>query len=92
VVDELELWKFPRTLALAAMVHIAEQRLAPPDLRACPISSRGDVLTVQLVEGAWAAGEEPLLYVRERGAFVVLRREEWPGGRVLLTLRAQLLE
>jgi hypothetical protein len=29
-----------------------------------------------------------LLYVEQRGAFELLRREVWPGGRVLLTLAA----
>lgn len=38
------------------MTEIALDRLAPPDLRAHVVSSRGDVLTIQVVEGRMTDG------------------------------------
>jgi hypothetical protein len=86
--DLLELWEFPRSFDLGAMVEVATERLTPPDLRAHLVSSRGDVLTVQLAEGRRTEHVEMLLHVRGRGAFEVLRREAWPERRELLVLRA----
>lgn len=84
--DLLEVWEFPRGFDLASIGEIAQGRLTPPDFRAHLVSSRGDVLTVQLREGVPTAHVDLLLYVRGRGAFEVIRREDWPGRRVLLTL------
>jgi hypothetical protein len=88
VSELVDVWEFPRSFASGAMAQVAEERLTPPDIRARVISSRGDVLTLQVVEGAWTQHADLLLYVREHGPYEVLRRESWPGGRVLLTLTA----
>jgi hypothetical protein len=86
--DLLELWEFPRSFDVGSMVEVATERLTPPDLRAHVVSSRGDVLTVQVAEGRRTEHVDLLLYVRGRGAFEVLRREAWPARRELLVLRA----
>jgi hypothetical protein len=88
-VNELvEAWELPRSFALDAMADVAGERLTEPDIRARVISSRGDFLTLQVIEGAWTEHARMLLYVREHGPFEVIRREAWPLGRLLLTLRA----
>jgi hypothetical protein len=84
----VEVWELPRSFALDAMADVAGERLTEPDIRARVISSRGDFLTLQVIEGAWTEHARMLLYVREHGPFEVIRREAWPLGRVLLTLRA----
>ncbi|WP_242394866.1 hypothetical protein [Anaeromyxobacter oryzisoli] len=84
----LELWEFPRGFDLGKITEIAQDRLTPPDLRAQLVTSRGDVLTAQIVEGRATEGTDFLVYVRGRGAFEVLRREVWPGGRAMVTLTA----
>jgi hypothetical protein len=60
----------------------------PPDLELRLLSSTGDTITVQVVDGVVPADRAALLYVAGRGAYEVLRRETWPGPRVLLTLAA----
>jgi hypothetical protein len=86
--DLLGLWEFPASFPLAKITEIAHGRLAPPDARAVLVSSRGDVITVQLVEGRLTEGGDFLVYVGGRGAFEVIRREAWPGGRALVILKA----
>jgi hypothetical protein len=52
VSDELlEGWEFPQTFDLGSMTVIAQDRRTPPDALARLVSSRGDVVTVQIVEG-----------------------------------------
>jgi hypothetical protein len=86
----LEMWEFPRDwdFPLPEVTEVLIERLTPPDLRAHLISSRGDVLTVQIAEGCRTEDADLLLYVRGRGAFEVLRREAWPERHELLVLRA----
>lgn len=86
--DLLQAWEFPAGFDLAGMVEISRAGLTPPDIRGKLVSTRGDVLTLQIAEGELTPGAEFLLYVGGRGAFQVLRREVWPGGRILLTLQA----
>jgi hypothetical protein len=87
--DELiDLWIFPHDFDVGAIALIAQARRTPPDLRAVPVSARDDVLTVQVAEGEPPSDPEMRLYVDGQGAFEILRREVWPGGRALLTLRA----
>jgi hypothetical protein len=83
----LSVWSVPEGTDLSAMIEIAHGRLLPPDFRAHLLSSTGDTITVQVVDGAPPLDDE-LLYIEQRGAFEVLRREVWPEGRVLLTLSA----
>jgi hypothetical protein len=89
VTDELlDLWEFPDSFDLGSMTIITQDHRTPADARAKLVSSRGDIITVQFVEGRLTEHVEFRVYVGGRGAFEVLRREAWPGGRVLVTLRA----
>jgi hypothetical protein len=87
VTDLLDLWEFPDGFELAKITQIAMDALSPPDLRAHVVSSRGDILTVQVAEGRPTINPEMRLYVAGRGAFKVIRTEAWPG-QVHLVLRA----
>jgi hypothetical protein len=84
----LDIWEFPRGFDLAKITQIAIDALSPPDLRAHLVSSRGDILTVQVADGTPPTDPEMRLYVGGRGAFEAIRTERWPGERVLLVLRA----
>ncbi len=87
--DQLvDVWECPRGFDVASVAEIARDRLTEPDLRAQLVSSRGDVLTLQVARGRLTVHVEMLLYVAGRGAFELLRREIWPERRELLTLRA----
>lgn len=85
---DLEAWIFPRGFDPESVALIAREGRTPADLRGRLVSTRDDVLTLQLVAGKPPTASEFLLHVGGRGAFEILRAEEWPGGRVLLTLRA----
>ena len=90
----VEAWEFDSSSDLADVVQVAMERLAPPTFVAHLLSTRGDSLTLQVMQGEPSADPRRLFYVRGHGAFVLARREEWPprpGGlrtRVLLTLLA----
>jgi hypothetical protein len=87
--DQLvEAWEFPLGFDLATITTIVQERLTEPDVRAHLVSSRGDVLTLQIARGRVTTHVPMLLFVAGRGAFELLRREVWPGPRELLTLRA----
>ena len=86
--EPLEAWEFPAGFDPEKMAAVAAGRLTPPDLRGVLVSTRGDVLTLQVFEGQAPGDPEFRLYVRGRGAFEVLRREPWPDGRELVVLRA----
>jgi hypothetical protein len=84
----LDAWVFPHDFALRSITEIAMGKLTPPDLRVLLISSRADVLAVQVAQGETPPHPNMRLYVGGRGAFEILRREPWPEGRELLTLSA----
>lgn len=86
--EPLEAWEFPAGFDLEKIAGVAAGRLTPPDLRGVLVSSRGDVLTLQVFDGQAPADPEFRLYVRGHGAYEVLRREAWPDGRELVVLRA----
>jgi hypothetical protein len=88
VTELLDIWEFPADFELAKITQIAIDALTEPDLRAHLVSSRGDILTVQVADGKPPADSEMRLYVGGRGAFEITRIERWPGERVLLVLRA----
>jgi len=90
----VEAWEFDPSRDMADVVRVAMERLAPPTFVGHLLSSRGDSLTLQVLEGEPPDDPRRLLYVRGHGAFLLARREEWPparGGtrkRLLLTLLA----
>jgi hypothetical protein len=86
--EPLEAWEFPAGFDLAKIAGVADERLTPPDLRGVLVSSRGEILTLQVFEGQAPADPEFQLWVRGRGPYQVLRREAWPDGRELVVLRA----
>jgi hypothetical protein len=88
VAARVELWQFPRDFDRGAATQIAQDGLAPPDARGHLLSSTGDTLTMQLVDGRISEDAGMVVYAGGRGAFEVVRREVWPKGRVLLTLAA----
>jgi hypothetical protein len=81
------IWVHARDVAEGVMPAVALDRLRPPDLHARLLSSTGDTITVEVVEGVLPMGDD-LLYVERRGPYEVARRETWPGQQVLLTLAA----
>jgi hypothetical protein len=91
--EPLHAWEFDRDIGLEVAARVALDQLEPPDLELVLIATRGDVITVQIVEGT-LADPASALYVASRGLYEILRTELWPpvtaGGepRVLLTLRA----
>jgi hypothetical protein len=92
VAETLDAWEFDRELGPQLAAGVALDQLAPADVEVVQISARGDVITVQIVEGA-VLDPASVLYVAGRGLFEILRLEAWPpvaGGeaRVLLTLKA----
>ena len=89
----VEVWEFDPPSDLADVVKVAMERLVPPTFVGHLLSSRGDSLTLQVLDGEPTEDPRRLLYVRGHGAFVLARREEWPPRadgrtRVLLTLLA----
>ncbi len=90
----LEAWEFDASSDLAHVVKVAMERLAPPSFVGHLLSTRGDSVTLQILEGEATGDPRSLYYVSGHGAFVLARREEWPPvrgstrKRVLLTLLA----
>jgi hypothetical protein len=93
-VTSVEAWEFDPSCELAEVVRLASERLAPPTFAGCLLATRGDALTVQVLEGSPSGDADSLYYVGGHGAFALARREEWPPvagrrePRLLLTLRA----
>ncbi len=75
--DLLDVWEFPRDFLLAKIADVALDRLAPPVFRAHLVSSRGDVITVQLAgagspteptsSSTWAGGARSRFFVARSG-------------------------
>ena len=90
----LDVWEFERDDDPVEAAGIAGNHMVPPDFRALLLADQGEVITVQVVQGALRSPDS-VLYVERRGPHDVLRRAEWlpaPGesrGRSLLTLRAR---
>jgi hypothetical protein len=90
----IEAWEFDAACDFAEVVRLAGERVAPPTFTGHLLSTRGDALTIQVVEGEPAGDARSLYYVKGHGAFILARREEWPpaqgrtASRVLLTLLA----
>jgi hypothetical protein len=90
----IEAWEFDPSCDLGDVVKLAMERLAPPSFSGQILSTRGDSLTLQILEGEPTGDPRSLYYVGGHGAFVLARREEWPPvpgserKRTLLTLLA----
>jgi len=61
---------------------------ALPAIQKSSVSSTGDTITVQVIDGIAPLDADAVLYAERRGPFEIARRETWPGGRELLTLAA----
>ena len=82
-------WKVPRGIDLALLVDVASDQILEPDLRVEIVSQAPDSITVQVVEGEVPDDPTEVLFIADRGAFVVARRFWWPavaGRDLLLTL------
>jgi hypothetical protein len=92
--ETLALWEFPADTAYAAMVQFALARVGEPDAYGVLLSSRDEIIGLQIVDGRLTGDGSSRFYVENRGGYVLVRREEWPpaqpGGalRTVLTLRA----
>jgi hypothetical protein len=84
----LTAWTFDRDAWSTLRITVYLDGIEPPELALRLLRSTGDTIAVEVVEGRVPLGPDELLYVGGRGAYEVARREEWPGGRVLLTLAA----
>jgi hypothetical protein len=90
----IEAWEFDAACDFGEVVRHARERVAPPTFTGHLLSTRGDALTIQVVEGEPTGGARSLYYVKGHGAFILARREEWPPAqgrtvsRVLITLLA----
>ena len=90
--ETLSVWEFEKEVAPDLAAQVALEKLEPADLEVVLLSTRGDVITVQVVDGS-LSDPESVLYVARRGLYELVRSEEWPpledgAPRVLLTLRA----
>lgn len=93
VYETLAIWEFPQDAEYSAMVQFVQEEVGDPDAYAVLLSTRDDILAVQLASGAISGDSDSRFYVEDRGGYVLVRREEWPplapGGapRIMLTLR-----
>ncbi len=86
----LHSWVFDRDrVDFGAVVRASQDGdMGPPGLQLSLLSSTGDTITVQVVDGIIPLDPDAVFYVQGRGTYEMLRRECWPGGRTLLTLAA----
>jgi hypothetical protein len=93
-IDTVSVWEFDRDVDLRVAARVALEQLDAPDLEAVLLSTRGDVITLEVLEGA-VTDPESVLYVARRGLYEVARMEQWrplahgDEPRVRLTLRAR---
>jgi hypothetical protein len=91
--ETLKVWTFDRDVGPDVAARVALEQLEVPDLEVVLVSARGDVVTVQVVDGV-VSDPADVMYVSGRGLYEVLRSEAWPPAapgdapRVLLTLKA----
>ena len=87
----ISVWEFDRDVDLGLAARVAIEQLHAPDLEAVLVSTHGDVITLQVLEGT-VSDPESVLYVARRGLYEIARAEECLSAdgdapRVLLTLR-----
>jgi hypothetical protein len=88
-------WEFERDEDLREVTRRAMDGAMPADFTADLVASTGDTITIRVVSGTPSRDPHLMVYVERRGAYELVRREEWPPtrsegerGRVHLTLRA----
>jgi hypothetical protein len=90
----MKVWEFDRSEELGEVSRRALDGARPADFTAELVASTGDTITLRVASGAPTRDADLLVYVEKRGAYELVRREEWPPSgdgeraRVLLTLRA----
>jgi hypothetical protein len=90
----MNVWEFHLDDDLGDVTRRAMDCAEPADFTADLVASTGDTITIRVVIGARSHDPELMVYVERRGAYELVRREEWPPvregerGRVHLTLRA----
>jgi hypothetical protein len=90
----VEAWEFDPSCELSDVMQLAADRVAEPTFAGALLSTRGDVLTVQVLHGSPSADPHSLFYVAGHGAFALARLEAWPplpgrtSKRFLATLAA----
>jgi hypothetical protein len=91
--ETLKVWAFDRGIGPDVVARVSPDQLEVPDLEVVLVSTRGDVIAVQVVDGG-ISDPSDVLYVSGRGLYEMLRTETWPPAtedgspRVLLTLKA----
>jgi hypothetical protein len=76
----LAVWEFPHTLAVGAMVEIVQDHREEPNLHAHQLSSTGDTITVQVIDGVAPLSPDAVLYVERRGPYEIARRRRGQAG------------
>jgi hypothetical protein len=90
----LRVWEFePDTDHRVMQVAVLDELAGEPDFAGELVATRGDVITLQLVDGVGPSAPDAKLYVERRGPYELVRTERWPGvrgavERVLLVMRA----
>lgn len=93
VYETLAIWEFPPDAEYGAMVQFVLERAGEPDAEGLLLSSREDVVSVQLASGTLSGNPASRFYLEGRGGYVLVRREDWPPleprgvPRSMLTLR-----
>jgi len=86
---ELPAWLVPRGVDLALLGRASLDAIEPPDLRVKLVAESGHTVLAEVVEGIAPYDAETLLYLERHGAYEVLHRDVFAGGRtprVRLTL------
>jgi hypothetical protein len=90
----VEAWEFDPCCELSDVMQLAADRVAEPTFAGALLSTRGDMITIQILFGSPSADPLSLFYVAGHGAFSLSRLEAWPPlpgrstERLLVTLAA----
>jgi hypothetical protein len=87
----MNVWEFERDDDLGAVARHAMDGTAPADFTANLVASTGDTITLRVVSGTPSRNPGMTVYVEGRGAYEVLRREDWPPRQDDVHHRVQLM-
>jgi hypothetical protein len=87
----VNVWAFDRDDDLGTVTRRAMDGAAPADFTVDLVSSTGDTITVRVVSGTPSRDPDLTVYVERRGAYELLRREEWPPSRAGERSRVHLM-